>query len=120
MYHQIDLKNGAEIQANPNVEADLIYGKGRAYGLELYLKKKTGRYHGWLSYTLSRSERQFDQINSGAWFLAKQDRTHHVNMVGIYQFDRRLSFSASFVFSTRSEEHQSELQSLMRISYAVF
>src|SRR5690606_24293372 len=77
MRNQIDFKNGAEIQANPNLEADLLYGVGRAYGLELFFKKREGLFNGWSSYTLSRSESQFDQINDGKWFAAKQDATHN-------------------------------------------
>jgi hypothetical protein len=55
MQHQIDYKNGARLIANENVESQLLYGKGRAYGLELFFKKKVGRFTGWVSYTLSRT-----------------------------------------------------------------
>jgi hypothetical protein len=57
MQNQIDLKNGAELQANEFLEGELLFGDGRAYGLELMLRKKTGRLSGWLSYTLSRTEK---------------------------------------------------------------
>jgi hypothetical protein len=100
MRSQIDYKNGAEIQANPNLEADLLYGVGRAYGLELFLKKREGDFNGWISYTLSRSERQFDQINNGKWYPAKQDATHNLNLVAMYEINPRLSFSASFVLTS--------------------
>lgn len=100
MRNQIDLKNGAEIQANQDLEADLLYGIGRAYGLELFFKKRRGEFNGWVSYTLSKSERQFDQINDGRWYAAKQDATHSLNVVGMYEINPRLSFSATFVLSS--------------------
>src|SRR5690606_14769942 len=85
MQRQIDYKNGADLQANEHVEADLLYGDGRAYGMEWYLKKRDGRLNGWLSNTLSRTERRFDDIDHGNWFPARQDRTHDLSLVGIYQ-----------------------------------
>jgi len=100
MQNQIDFKANADIQANPNVEADLLYGKGRAYGLELFLKKRSGKLNGWVSYTLSRSERQFDEIDQGNWFSARQDRTHDLSVVAMYQINDRWSFSSTFVYST--------------------
>ena len=100
MKNQIDFKANADVQANPNVEADLLYGKGRAYGLELLMKKSKGRLSGWVSYTLSRSERQFDAINRGDWFAARQDRTHDLSLVTMYQINDQWSFSGTFVYST--------------------
>jgi hypothetical protein len=100
MQNQIDFRVNADIQANPNVEADLLYGDGRAYGLELFLKKRTGRLTGWLSYTLSRSERQFEEIDAGRWFPARQDRTHDLSLVGMYEISDRWTFSGTFVYST--------------------
>ena len=100
MQHQIDYRNAADLQANEHLEAELLFGIGRAYGLELYLKKKQGRLNGWLSYSLARSERQFDGINDGRWFAARQDRTHDVSAVGLYQLSSRWNLSATFVYST--------------------
>lgn len=100
MGNQIEVKNGADIQANPTLERDLVYGIGRAYGLELLLKKEKGDFTGWISYTLSKSERQFDAINQGVWFNAKQDRTHDLALVGMYRFNDRWTLSSTFVFST--------------------
>src|SRR5690606_11526014 len=88
MHHQIDFRNGADLQANKYMEGDLLYGKGRAYGVEFLLRRNKGRLTGWLGYTLARSERQFDDINQGNWFAARQDRTHDVSAVGMYQLNR--------------------------------
>ena len=98
--NQIDYRNGANIQANNNIESELLYGKGRAYGLELFLKKKFGRLNGWIGYTLSKTERKFDDINNGNYFNARQDRTHDVSIVGIYKLNDRWSLSSTYVYST--------------------
>lgn len=100
LMNQIEYKNGAELIANANVESELIYGDGRAYGLELYAKKTKGKLTGWLSYTLSRTERKFEGLNNGDYFPARQDRTHDLSLVGIFNATKRWSFSANFIYST--------------------
>lgn len=100
LQNQIDYKNGAELNFNENVESQLLEGKGRAYGLELFLKKKYGKINGWISYTLSRTERKFDEINNGNYYPAKQDRTHDLSVVGIYNLNKRWTFSATWVYYT--------------------
>jgi hypothetical protein len=100
MQNQIDLKNGAELQANEFLEGELLFGDGRAYGLELMLRKKTGRLSGWLSYTLSRTEKNIDGINENYWYPAKQDATHDISVVGIYDLNDKWSLSATWVYNT--------------------
>jgi hypothetical protein len=100
MQNQIDYKNGAEINFNENVESQILFGKGRAYGLELFLKKKYGKFNGWVSYTLSRTERKIDGINNGNYFPAKQDRTHDVSIVGILELSSRWTLSATWLYNT--------------------
>ena len=98
--NQIDYKNGAELNFNENVESQLLTGKGQAYGLEVFLKKKYGKFNGWISYTLSRTERKFAQINNGNYYPARQDRTHDISIVGIYELNKRWTFSATWVYNT--------------------
>lgn len=100
MQNTIDYRTGAEITLNPTVEGELLYGKGRAYGLEFYLKRKKGLFTGWISYTLARTEVQFDGINKGKWYPAKQDRTHDLSVVLMYNLTERLKLSSTFVFYT--------------------
>ncbi len=100
MQNQVDYRNGANTQANDKVEGELLFGNGRAYGIELFLKKKYGRFNGWVGYTLSRSEKQIAGINNGSWYAAKQDRTHDISVVGIYDINKKLSLSAAWVFNT--------------------
>ncbi|SDT63254.1 TonB-dependent Receptor Plug Domain [Mucilaginibacter mallensis] len=100
LQNQIDYKDGAQLIANQDVESQLVYGSGRAYGLELFLKKKYGRFNGWVGYTLSKTEDKFAAINNGSYFAAPQDRTHDLSVVGIYQLTKRWSLSGTFVYST--------------------
>lgn len=102
MQNQVDYKDGASTIANDLIEGELLYGKGRAYGVELFFKKKYGRFNGWISYTLSRTEKQIDGINNSNWYAARQDRTHDVSLVGIYDINDRLSVAATWVFYTGS------------------
>jgi hypothetical protein len=100
LQHQIDYKNGAQLNFNENVESQLLYGSGRAYGIEFFLKKKYGRFNGWIGYTLSRVEMKFGSVNNDNYYPARQDRTHDVSIVGIYQFSDKWNFSASWVYYT--------------------
>lgn len=100
MQNQIDLKNGADINANDKIEGELLFGVGRAYGLELLLKKKTGKITGWIGYTYSTSERRIDGVNNDKWYPAKQDIKHDVSVVGIYELNKKWSVSASWVYNT--------------------
>lgn len=100
LYNQIDLRNGADIRANQHIERELLFGKGRAYGLELMLKKKYGTLNGWIGYTLSRTELNIPGINEGAWYPARQDATHDVSIVAIYDISERWNLSGTWVFRT--------------------
>ncbi|WP_461788941.1 TonB-dependent receptor [Pedobacter sp.] len=100
MDNQIDYRDGAETFNSDNIETQILYGKGRAYGLEFLFKKKKGDFTGWLSYTLSKTERQIDGINSGSWYNARQDRTHELALVGSYQLSEKWNLSASWIYYT--------------------
>lgn len=100
LQNTVDYEDGAEIFGNTDIESELVFGEGRAYGIEFLLEKTKGKFTGWLGYTLSKSERRFDEINNGDWFSARQDRTHDISLVGVYQLSPRLSLSASWVYYT--------------------
>lgn len=100
LQNQIDYKDGAQLLVNQGVESQLVYGSGRAYGIEFFLKKKYGRFNGWIGYTLSRTEDKFAAINNGNYFPATQDRTHDLSIVGIYKLSDRWSLSSDFVYAT--------------------
>lgn len=100
LQNQIDYRNGANIYTNQPIETQLLYGKGRAYGAEFLLKKKNGKLTGWIAYTISKTERKIDGINSNNWYNARQDRTHDISLVSMYQLSKKWSLSANWVFAT--------------------
>jgi hypothetical protein len=102
MKNQIDFKNGAQIgfDTGADVESELLFGKGRAYGMELIAKKKSGKLTGWISYTLSKTERKINGINNNEWYNARMDKTHDLSIVATYQLNPKWSFSGLFVYST--------------------
>jgi len=100
MENQIDYRNNADVFLNENAEAELLFGKGRSYGLELLFKKDEGIFTGWISYTLSRTEKRFDEINDGTWYPARQDRTHDISIVTNLKASKKFSISATWVYYT--------------------
>lgn len=100
MNHQLDYIDNANLQLNQYIEADLLPSKSRSYGLEVMAKKEIGTTTGWISYTLSKSERKTEGINQNEWFLNRYDRTHNVNVVVTHEFTKRTSFSANWVYAT--------------------
>ncbi len=95
-----DYEDGAEIMLNKYVESVILTGRGISYGLEFYLKKKYGDFTGWISYTLSRTENKIEGINKGEWYPLKYDKTHDVSIIGTYEFSKRLSVSAVWIYAT--------------------
>ncbi len=100
MQNLIDYANGADLQLNPNVEALLRYGKGWSYGVEMLIRKKYGKFSGWIAYTLARTRQQFPDINNGVPYPATQDRTHDISVVMIYDYSPVWTFSATWVYYT--------------------
>jgi hypothetical protein len=100
LQNQIDYKNGAILNANEKVESQLLYGRGRAYGAEFFVKKRVGRLNGWIGYTLSRTERLIDGINNNRWYNARQDKPHDLSLVAIYELTKKWTVSGVFVYST--------------------
>jgi len=96
----VDYKDGAETFGASNVETELVFGDGKAYGAEFLLEKTKGRFTGWVSYTLSRSFLNSNQVNEGEWYSARQDRIHDISVVGIFELTPKLSLSASWVYYT--------------------
>lgn len=78
----------------------MVFGQGRAYGVEFLLKKNSGKLNGWLAYTLSKSERKYDEINKGNWFSTRQDRTHDISIVASYKLSPKLTLSGTWVYNT--------------------
>ncbi len=99
--NQLEFKNGIEATfTNQMVDKSVLVGKGWSYGSEWKLGKSIGPFTGWISYNLAWSFRQFDQINSGLPFLARNDRRHDLSIVGMFKINERWSCSAIFVYAT--------------------
>ncbi len=98
----LDYKPGAVLTMNPNLSNELLPVQGRAFGVEVMLKKPAGRLTGWVSYSFSRSLLQDPSgtINSGAWYNAPYDKPHEFKLVGNFAFTRRFSFSVNVDYST--------------------
>lgn len=100
MLNQVDYVDGANLLLNELLEGELINGIGRAYGLELYVKKATGNLTGWVSYTLSRSERKSPGISDNEWYPSRFDRLHNLYIVAQYRLNKKWDLAANFVFSS--------------------
>jgi hypothetical protein len=100
MQNVLDYEDGTDILLNENLEAYILSGIGRSYGIEFYLKKKHGTFNGWVSYTLARTENKIEGINSGDWYPTKYDKTHDISIVANYKLNKRWSVSSSWVYYT--------------------
>lgn len=104
--NMIDFKGGANIVMNENIEKDIVPVKGKAYGIEITLKKTEGKLNYNIGYTFSRifqkslSDFASDQINSGKWFPANFDKPHDLSVTCNYLISRRVSFSGNYTFSS--------------------
>jgi len=102
----LNYRNSAVLLMNPHLETDVISTKGKAYGVELQVKKPTGKVNGWVSYTFARSLlRQDDNrvkylLNDGDWYPSEYDRPHEVKAVVNFKFTERYSFSSNFNYAT--------------------
>ncbi len=100
MENQVAFEEFAQPQFNPNMIEVLRFGKGRAYGIELMMKKPQGRLSGWISYSWSRSERKIQDIQEKDWYPSPYDRTHDFTVVAMYDLNERISLSANWTFKT--------------------
>jgi len=100
MKNVIAFKEGASLLQFDDWQSRISQGNGTAYGAEFFVQKKTGRLSGWVGYTLSWATRQFDDINFGEVYPYKYDRRHDFEITGSYQFTKRFSMAASWVYST--------------------
>lgn len=105
--NKADYIDGAELIAHKAIEQVLLNGEARAYGLEVMLKKNTGKLTGWLSYTLAKAEQRTPGrnaeepgINNGKWYRANYDKTHNLSLTGAYQLTKKWSFGGIFTYQT--------------------
>lgn len=101
MDNLIEYKEGASFFGSSRGWEDMVEtGRGRAYGVEFMMKKDIGKTTGWIGYTWSKTERQFDNLNFGDWFPAKYDRRHDASIVLSHKLNDKIDFGATWVFGT--------------------
>ena len=101
MYNLIEYKEGASfIDVNQDWQTKVAVGDGRSYGAELLVQKKKGRTTGWLGYTLSWTNRQFEELNFGRRFPYKYDRRHDLGVAVVHEWKENIDLSASWVYGT--------------------
>lgn len=83
-----------------NWESNVTSGQAWSYGAEFLIQRKTGRLTGWVGYTLSWAELQFDDVNFGKKYYARYDRRHDISAVAVYEISERLVFSGTWVYGT--------------------
>jgi len=105
--NRIDYIDGSNLIVNNHLETEILSGDSRAYGLELLLRKNKGRFTGWISYTLSKSEQRVQGrtpeetgINNGDWYNTPYDRTHDLSITGSYKVNNKWRFGANFIYQT--------------------
>lgn len=98
--NQIDYIDGADLLINRFLEGDLLAGRGRAYGTEFYVQKKTGKVNGWISYTIGRTELKVDGINRNTWYPTRFDQLHNLKVAAFYDINARWSVSGNFTFTS--------------------
>lgn len=96
----LDYKNNAELLLSDHIETELLQGDGRAYGLEIQVEKVKGDLTGWISYTLSRSELQVENINLGEYYPSNYDKTHDITVVAQYALSEKWNFGGNFTLMT--------------------
>lgn len=100
LHNVVDFRPGADLLFSEVLETAVLPGRGWAYGSEFLVKKTKGRATGWVSYTLSRAQRQIAGIAGGNAYNARYDRTHDLALIASYEINRRLTASANFVYTT--------------------
>jgi hypothetical protein len=100
MQNVLDYIDNSNLELNPQVEADLLSGKGKSYGVELEVRKETGKWQGWINYTWSRSYRKTEGISNNEWFLNRYDRTHVINLAVTRELNDKWSLSANFNYGS--------------------
>ncbi|RDI57666.1 TonB-dependent receptor [Flavobacterium glaciei] len=105
--NRLDYIDGADLIANKAIEQIILNGQLRSYGLEIMFRKNEGKFNGWISYTLSKSEQQTPGrtpletgINNGQWYNSVYDKLHNVAITTSYNLNEKWSFGANFALQT--------------------
>ncbi|MCA0428606.1 MAG: TonB-dependent receptor [Bacteroidetes bacterium] len=103
---ELEFDGSGNLQDNYNWEENITSGRGWSYGAEFLIQKKSGKFSGWIGYTLSWTQLQFDELNFGRKFYAKYDRRHDISLVGIWKIQEMkkeqngVTLSGTWVYGT--------------------
>jgi len=100
MNNVLEYREGSGFFSDSGWEQRVVQGTGRSYGVELFTQKKTGSLTGWIGYTLSWTDRLFDELNNGKRFPYKYDRRHDISIAATKRFGRMIEMSGVWVFGT--------------------
>ncbi len=100
MNNSIDFRDHAQLFLNPQLDGEIRIGEATSYGAEFYLKYASGGFSGWLSYTLSKTLRTFEEINEGNPYPAPYDRPNDLALVLNYDITKRIGLAANWIYST--------------------
>ena len=100
MQNTLDFKDHADVFLNPLFEGQLRRGTAKGMGMEVMLRKQTGKLTGWIAYTLSQIRKTTPTINNGNPYPASNDRPHNFTFVGTYTINSRWDISATFIYYT--------------------
>ena len=105
--NRMDYIDGADLVANEAIEQVILNGEMRSYGLEILLRKNTGKFNGWIAYTLSKSQQRTpgrtpDEIgiNNGEWYRSAYDKLHNLAFTGNYTLSEKWNFGGNFTFQS--------------------
>ncbi len=98
--NQIDYRENYVNNVADEVEQQFVFGEGRSYGAEFFVKKAKGKLNGWIGYTLSKTDRIFEEINNGEPYPATYDRRHDISVVANYEISKKWNVGGVFVYGT--------------------
>lgn len=105
--NRMDYIDGADLIANEAIEQVVLNGEMRSYGIEVLFRKNTGKFNGWIAYTLSRSQQRTpgrtaeeSGINNGNWYRSAYDKTHNLAVTSSYKLNKKWNFGANFTLQT--------------------
>lgn len=104
MKNQVEYREGAlpDDDVKDNIDNNFVFGKGWSYGAEFFVKKRTGKFNGWVGYTLAWTKRNFPDINLGQTYYARYDRRHDLSVALVYDPTKRISLGLVFIYATGS------------------
>jgi hypothetical protein len=98
----IDYRDHAELLFNKYLDGEFRIGKSYSYGAEFMVRYDYGQFNGWVSYTLSKTKRDIPEVNNGIVYVAPYDKPNDISVILNYNLNKRVSFSASWVYATGS------------------